>query len=1431
MSKPRRVEWSRLPDLPIYLAVERHSVMLRQGRPISRALFWTKRVQAGVSGPDSLIWLSTWLWNDTLCYAAVSHTSPPALALARPVGPGRRACASRCVLNHEWKQKIAHRPTSTILFVSPKTSRGFHCILIVHLVSASGDGGEINCADGKPVQSESVNCTSRKTSSVSGEDLTPTPNATTQSLRGTCSVEELTSPKAVSMERNDENSLTSSLTPSRLNPEVQEFVPRLCTKRPRPSDDAPTDQMESEKLQNSQSLPPKPLLIRKSTRDMDTQTEESQCAACRRQKLAQDDGGQNSVIAGSAILRSVSRDHKIKYVSSQAAMMVRENPESLNQDLELRARLKSKLQAMCHQFGSSLTDKSEVEDATICRIAVDLLKEQPIFYQEDKRVSFLRHLSAEADVQLEIAYELMIESPVKEAGEKTCQDKDTKNQEQSVKKLTAVASSPATQSDLSSTTNVDSSLGIPSQDYPSNEHTFPETNSADGSNNALLVSGQGKVGGITASQNPRVENATHGANIGHLSKDMSDKDASGKQGEIPPPPGTSSLASVDLQRCQEAAQLLKWQQSYLQNMLGVNLGGNPPGAIWPGLITPENLNNTDVMHPSTKQTSASHVLQNRAGPEIQHSNLTVANLLKHNSLINQKEKACNHETSVSDASNGSQHQGTDKDALKSSHLIKTASRVGGLRKLPPLDLRAIKRAPKILTQSSSAVIKEGKRSPDLSIISATESSSSSLRPSISSLLNSYNPLPASDLATDSQISAPSFANFQASTSSAFSARQPNASTVSLVSKSKKYLTPLQRKRLKMKGDSAVDVESQNSMSLCPVEETDGRKANLVKESSDALAHETVVENPSKRRKSPLPYEFTSSSSGAHANSNCSFNPQAYPFSQTRSTSHLGDLKSPINQFNSKAFGFSAAIPTTFSFPSFSTRSHSEAASSAASAITPRFPGEPSLPFNMSKLTSMFSNMNLPPSDALDSAKSSLAPGNQTIHSTQPAKTDYSNYQMPSSGADPQFYGKKKSTDFSDLSEVSQSSYEHVIKGRAHFSQSNQRANVLPSSAIGHSLLTKGPSKDIVGFDSPQELTDKAFISVKSADENDNVTFSSNLREQSHMLDDLESIDNDDEEGGRISACINGSENASSNDKIIDWFSASSQCSTEDLFTNCGKENPLSPSNLAEQFSPSAGDRSTTVDDETTANLDFNALIQKKLESLPLSARGRGGGGYGLDDISLTDSNKKALPAASESESAEKTTKKPEKVDDGWQKVGKPKKSSKKSTKDDADTTILKFRTQEKYTNLVKLILDEYSQLERDEAKEVLETVFVSTNQLSGLRQGQILAEVDLVVTEWYPDRSSKKILPKEGVNNSKHPSNTTGDNGSATVMKTETGLRKHEIERSCSEVGITGAEVLAETSEQDQVKDATCTSSSETSGASSIHQQQTGSVEDEWEMQ
>ncbi|GFS07350.1 hypothetical protein ElyMa_001247500 [Elysia marginata] len=60
----------------------------------------------------------------SLSLSSGTRAPSPQLALARPVGPGRRASAARCVLNHDWKQRAPTHPHSLFLFVSPKTHLG-----------------------------------------------------------------------------------------------------------------------------------------------------------------------------------------------------------------------------------------------------------------------------------------------------------------------------------------------------------------------------------------------------------------------------------------------------------------------------------------------------------------------------------------------------------------------------------------------------------------------------------------------------------------------------------------------------------------------------------------------------------------------------------------------------------------------------------------------------------------------------------------------------------------------------------------------------------------------------------------------------------------------------------------------------------------------------------------------------------------------------------------------------------------------------------------------------------------------------------------------------------------------------------------------------------------------------------------------------------
>ncbi|RUS87616.1 hypothetical protein EGW08_004601, partial [Elysia chlorotica] len=222
--------------------------------------------------------------------------------------------------------------------------------------------------------------------------------------------------------------------------------------------------------------------------------------------------------------------------------------------------------------------------------------------------------------------------------------------------------------------------------------------------------------------------------------------------------------------------------------------------------------------------------------------------------------------------------------------------------------------------------------------------------------------------------------------------------------------------------------------------------------------------------------------------------------------------------------------------------------------------------------------------------------------------------------------------------------------------------------------------------------------------------------------------------------------------------------------DCNKENDAPRPNVEEQsvLVPEA-----SPELEINESFDVDLMVKKKLEQ---STSATLKGNYGLDEISLTGSSKTAAFNSKVSENAGKTVTKTENLEDRWQTVGNPKKSSRKS-KVTEDASVLKFRTQEKYINLVALILDVYKQLEREEAKEVLETVFTSTNQLAGLRQAQILAEVDLVVTEWYSDRIRKTSHIENGEDSKPGPSGETDNKSNSTTSSTTTGNRSQALGR------------------------------------------------------
>ena len=127
---------------------------------------------------------------------------------------------------------------------------------------------------------------------------------------------------------------------------------------------------------------------------------------------------------------------------------------------------------------------------------------------------------------------------------------------------------------------------------------------------------------------------------------------------------TLNVPGVDLQLSQERAQLLKLQQSYLQSLLSLNLV-RKTGTMLQENLTSETNQNIDQLLESYQQFLVPGVKHSEHSTEGNHSSLTVANLVRHNSLISQKDKARIHRTSESDGSisaqsaDASHHQGTD----------------------------------------------------------------------------------------------------------------------------------------------------------------------------------------------------------------------------------------------------------------------------------------------------------------------------------------------------------------------------------------------------------------------------------------------------------------------------------------------------------------------------------------------------------------------------------------------------------------------------------------------------------------------------------------------------------------------------------------------------------------------------------------------------
>ena len=273
----------------------------------------------------------------------------------------------------------------------------------------------------------------------------------------------------------------------------------------------------------------------------------------------------------------------------------------------------------------------------------------------------------------------------------------------------------------------------------------------------------------------------------------------------------NNVPGVDLQLSQERAQLLKLQQSYIQSLLSLNLV-RKTGTMLQENLTSENNQNIDQLLESYQQFLVPGVKHSEHSTEGNHSSLTVANLVRHNSLISQKDKARIHRTSESDGSisaqsaDASHHQGTDVSRSAGPN-VKKVRKLDSLRKLPPIDLRAIKRAPKVLSQPLHHT--EGRVSVDSGVVTVSDRSSStplhvmSLQPTLSKPHGTETAHPTTRI-PDSE-TAPIVPS---SVSASCSVRQPNTSTISTMSKPRKYLTPLQRKRLKLKGEAAVSTQRE-----------------------------------------------------------------------------------------------------------------------------------------------------------------------------------------------------------------------------------------------------------------------------------------------------------------------------------------------------------------------------------------------------------------------------------------------------------------------------------------------------------------------------------------------------------------------------------------------------------------------------------------------
>ena len=761
-----------------------------------------------------------------------------------------------------------------------------------------------------------------------------------------------------------------------------------------------------------------------------------------------------------------------------------------------------------------------------------------------------------------------------------------------------------TQSDASPSKNVDN-LVPSSQHSTSLKPSLLATTPADGGGNSVSADGQEGDREIAVAENRAGMNfAKHDAGIEKLLEEMT-KHMNLAGGAATLPPVAGNLLGLDLQHCQEVTQVLKKQQLYLQSLLASNAGAKRPETL-----VPEKNPFLNQMLALSGQPSLLNIEQTLHGKEEQQSNLTVANLVKHNSLISERDKAQAHTASGSDVSNdvlsafGSHHHSSIVDAFKNSDPIKRVPKIGSLRKLPPLDLRVAKRA----TNSLSQPLKQEKRTPDSSDISGTQSSRSSfdpLTPAQPSL--SDHQLPGGLMSKsfgDVQFSAPTVASFLPSNTSALiSARQPNLSTLCAVSKLRKYMTPLQRKRLKMMGEPTVVAESQ-AQNIMPdqfVGETCKPGTKLVQQHPESQAVVLVANDPKEKSTGPLSFEhrsfvvqpsFQGDSILSSKQLTDSF-PKSIHISQPTIPNHLAPSSTNM------ATKLSEPLPNTFPFLSSFTGSQSKAASSKPARLESSGQPTPTFP-DMNKMAPIFDNESMP-SALFTKTRSSLGSQEQINSSSHPTersniaafsvKAADLNQDVPSlvKGLASEDHHKVPKNP-SNFSEIPESGYKcNIFSG---FSLYNEHVDA--PSINGHFSLNREPTHPdkkvdnlTVSFtEDPHKLANGSTNGVQCFD---NTAFISDQHKpSSHAMDDLDAID----DGG------------DDDDNICEYSSDTLDSASE---AHRNKENDEMQSVL---------DTDTNCGSDSDMVLDVDILVKKKMEQ---SMMADSKGDCGLEEISLTGS--------------------------------------------------------------------------------------------------------------------------------------------------------------------------------------------------------------------